>query len=171
MSNWFAEASKSWQWLQWMREVVSEDMKPISTLPTLIDGMGQWDAAVAADRHGTGDPDQINHQDHFVYAAAMLSRAAKDAIGGALEHAIEWGIDDPINWHNLSPDAREHWASADHVVKTVLAAWIGLWDDLAELQNQVHGSRTQQLEQWRELADQAAQTVAGFGVAAWAQTR
>lgn len=171
MSNWFAEASHSWTWLQWMREVVGEDMGPASTLPMLIDGLEQWDKADANDRHGTGDPDRINDNDHFVYAAAMLSRAARDLIGRALLHAITWGVDDPMNWHGLPPEAKGHWAAVDHVIKTVLAAWIGLWDDLANLQEQVHGSRAEQLEQWRNLADQAAVTINGFYVAAWAQTR
>jgi len=167
MSNWFAEASHSWTWLQWMREVVAEDMAPASTLPMLIDGMAKWDADVAGDRHGTGDPDRINPGDGFVYAAGMLSRAGKDVLARALRHAITWGIDDPMNWHGLPPEARDHWAAVDHVVKVVLDGWLTLWTDLAMFQDQPDVG----LDQWRGLADQAGQIIDGLGRAAWAQTR
>lgn len=166
--NWISEAHKSWEWLQWMREVMGEDVEPIQSLPELIRGMDEWNDAIVRDRHATGDPDRISDNERFMYAASMMSREAKIAIGDALKHAITWNVDEPMTWSSLPPEAKEHWADAHHVVTTVLHAWITLWNDLAPFQDQIPGT---DVEPWEDLADQAAQTVAGLGVAAWAQTR
>jgi hypothetical protein len=141
------------------------DLEPVGCLPQLIRGMGQWNEAIARDRHGTGDPDRISTNEYFPYAASMMSRAAKTAIDGALTHAISWGVDG-----REAPGARPQWAVAHHVVKTVLQAWVTLWHDLAALQDQISGTAQQQvLDQWRALADQAAQTGSSVADAAWAQ--
>lgn len=169
--NWISEAQKSWEWLQWMRQVTSEDVKPIASLPQLIRGLDEWNATIAGDRHVTGDPDRISEKEGFVYAAAMMSREAKTAIEDALKHAITWNIDLPMTWSTLPPEAQENWADAERVIKNVLHAWITVWNDLAAFQGKTLGTAEQQLQQWKELAEQASQTIAGLSVAAWAQRR
>lgn len=178
--NWTAEAHKSWEWLQWMREVVAEDLDPHGTLPYLIRGMEEWDEAIARDRHSVGDPDRIDPTggENFVLAAAMMSRAAKESIEGALKHAIVWEVDEPMAWpdepmarRDFVAEARQHWAAAHRVVVVVLQAWITLWNDLADMQHQIGGaSKDEILDQWKALGDQASTIVSGAGVAAWAQT-
>jgi hypothetical protein len=172
--NWISEAHKSWEWLQWMREVLvdADDMERGECLPALIRGMSEWDEAIARDRHSVGDPGRVDRREHFLFAASMMSRAAKAAIEDALKAAIEWKVDDPMAWSSLDlPEAKRHWAASHHVVKVVLQAWIVLWNDLAEFQGQLSAPTfAEQLEQWRELADQAEQVVSGAAVAAWAQS-
>jgi hypothetical protein len=177
--NWVSEAHKSWEWLHWMREVMAEDVEPGGTLPMLIRGMTEWDEAIARDRHSVGDLDRIHSTENFVYAASALSRAAKTALEDALKYAIDWQVDDPMNWPD-PPEARQrwlveakqHWAASHHVVEVVLQAWIVLWNDLAELQGQFQGATSAEIqEQWKAVADQAEQVVSGAAVAAWAQTR
>ncbi len=125
--NWISECHRSWEWLQWMREVVGEPVEPAGCLPQLIRGLGEWDAAVAGDRHGTGDPGRIDSSECFSYAVSMMSRAAKDAIEDALRQARGWCVDDPSSWPSLSmPEATRRWEASHHVVKTVLQAWITL---------------------------------------------
>lgn len=169
--NWSPEAQQSWKWLQWMLQVNEEDVDPIQSLEQQIRGIGEWDEATARDRHSTGDADRISQNEHFYYAAAMMSRAAKTAIEEALAYAIEWGADAPLTWSSLPPEAADHWEAAHHVVTVVLQAWVVLWKDLADLQGQIPGSVNQRLEHWAGLADQAAQTVQGAAVTAWAQRR
>lgn len=176
--NWTAEAHKSWEWLQWMREVVAEGTGPHGCLPHLIRGMEQWDEAIARDRHSVGDPDRIHTTERFLFAASMMSRSAKTAINDALKHAITWAVDDPMTWpdepmarRDFVAEAKEHWAAAHRVVTVVLQAWIVLWNDLAEFQNQYLGATSaEQLEQWKALAEQAADTVSMAATAAWAQS-
>lgn len=177
--NWISEGHKSWEWLQWMREVVAEGTDPHGCLPHLIRGMEQWDEAIARDRHSVGDPERIEPRENFLYAASMMSRAAKDAIGTALKHAITWEVDDPMSWpdepmarRDFVAEAKEHWAVAHRVVTVVLQAWIVLWNDLADLQSQMSGRTSAEiLQQWKTVADQAEQIVSHAAVAAWAQTK
>lgn len=171
--NWISEGHKSWEWLQWMREVVADDMEPGLTLPQLIRGMGQWDEAIARDRHSVGDPERIHPREHFLYAASMMSRAVKTAIEDALQRATVWEVDNPMTWPDLGMDkAQRNWAAAHHVVKTVLQAWIVLWNDLADLQSQMSGRTSAEiLQQWKTVADQAEQIVSHAAVAAWAQMK
>ena len=169
--NWISEAHKSWEWLQWARKVMAEPVDPGSSLPHLIRGLSEWNSA--NDRHATGDPDRIASDEHFHYAAAMMSRAAKFAVEDALRVACVWEVDNPYAWPSLDmPAAKLQWEATRDVIAAVLQAWITLWNDLAALQGTVHGeSQEQVLEQWKGFADHAAQTVSGVAVAAWAQHR
>lgn len=171
--NWISEARQSWEWLQWMREVMAEPVDPGVSLPQVIHGLDKWNDAIAGDRHATGDLDRIANTEYFLYAAAMMSRAARIAIDDALKRAILWEVDNPRAWPSLSmPDAKEHWEATGYVITAVLQAWITLWNDLDVQQGIVRGeSQEQVLGQWRGLADHAAQTVSGVAVAAWAQRR
>ena len=171
--NWISEAHKSWEWLQWARKVMAEPVEPGLSLPQLIRGLAEWDSAIGADRHATGDPDRIANTEHFQYAAAVMSRAAKFAIKDALRVAFTWEVDNPYAWPSLDMTAaKQQWEYAHDVIAAVLQAWITLWDDLGALQGTVHGESEQQvLEQWKGFADHAAQTVSGVAVAAWAQHR
>lgn len=173
--NWTSEAHKSWEWLQWMREVVAEGTEPHGCLVRLINGMNEWDEAIARDRHSVGDPDRIQPKEHFVFAASWMSRAAKLAIARALRDAQEWGVDDPMGWPSEPEkrriwvaEAKEHWAAAHHVVTVTLQAWITLWNDLADQKPQ--GTLDVIRASWMELADQASEIVSGAATAAWAQT-
>lgn len=167
--NWMSEASTSWSWLHWAREVLDEDGRPASSLPELMRGLSQWDEAITRDRHAVGDPDRIRSNEHFVYAAAMMSRAAKTAINDALKVAIRWGVDDPLTWSMLPAEAKQHWADVQYRITTILTAWITLWRDLDGMQGTVEGAPDQVLDAWKSLADQAVQTIEGVAVAATAQ--
>lgn len=171
--NWLSEATHSWSNLHWVREVCAEDVEPISALPQLIRGMGQWNESLARDRHATGNPDRIFPNEYFVYAAALMSRAAKQEIEGALNIAIAAGVDHPMAWPDMDLDeAKAHWQDAYQVITNVGKAWITLWNDLAALQDQMTATSQQELlEQWQTLANQAVETIEGLAEAFWAQTR
>lgn len=167
--NWISEGHKSWEWLQWMREVMDEDVGPMISLPQLIRGMDQWDDAIARDRHAVGDPDRIAHNEYFLYAASMMSRAAKQGIDSALKHAMTWEVDNPTNWSAVLPEAKAHWKAAHHVIANSLQAWITLWQDLDGLQGQISQTLDphDRHNQWMDVTEQAVQTMQGLASAFW----
>lgn len=170
--NWISEGHLSWSNLQWMRQVTAEDNHPATCLPHLIRGLDQWDANIERGRHSVGDPDRISSNEYFLYAASMLSRAAKEAIEGALKSAMLWEVDNPMVWHQDGFDLDEangYWAASHYVITNVLAAWIDLWNDLVPFQDSLSASSQEELlEQWQGLATQAADTLSGLAVAFWA---
>jgi hypothetical protein len=170
--NWQSEAHLSWNWLQWMREVMAEPVEPIGRLSQILNRAPEWAEAIADDRHSTGDLNRISSNEYFVYAASMMSRDAKLSIDFALKHARAWEADEPLRWSSLPPEAMTEWETADYVINMVLQAWIMLWNELAALQDTLSASCPEEaLAQWQALADQAAQTVTGTSTAAWAQRR
>ncbi len=169
--NWISEGHRSYGWLQWMRQVMAEPVEPIGALREIFSRVGEWDAEIAADRYGTGDPDRVSSSEYYLFAASMMSRAAKEAVDTALNYARTWSADDPMKWSSVLPEAKTHWETAHHVIKVVLDAWVMLWHDLDRRDTMSAPSEPEMLAQWRVSADQAAEIVTGASVAAWAQRR
>lgn len=172
--NWLNEATLSSSWLHWVRQQTTEGGATSSVLHHISDGLDRLDEAIGRDRHSTGDPDSVYPNEWFVYAAAMMSRTAREAVEAALVPAVdEWYVNDPMAWQSLDMDeARAAWEASLHVISNVVAAWAQLWHDLAAYEGRLSGSSAQEvLDQWSALAEQASDTIDGVATASWAQCR